>query len=189
MDRKHSTTANHQVTSSSGLDPVLKSNWFWLAVGVTILIVLSQCGGGSSSPGNSPAAPDVGDQVGAYVVCQQFVEDRLVAPATAEFGGPYSQVTKTLGGGRYEVDTYVDSQNGFGALVRSDFVCTVKHVAGDRYSLESLDISEWSIFEAIRGRMTKINSSQNANFRVWGGPIRSQRPGEQYDERNPDHWN
>jgi hypothetical protein len=119
-------------------------------IGCLLIIVLvvgawlaAECGGGGNG-GSDPVDTDPvdtdGDTIGAYVVCQQFVEEELRAPATAEFGGPYSEVTEDLGSGRYRVTTYVDAENAFGAMIRTDFECVVSHVSGDQYRLESLDI-------------------------------------------------
>lgn len=80
--------------------------------------------------------------MGAWVICQQFLEDRLTAPATAEYPSGYSQYTSSLGGGRFRVDAYVDAENGFGALVRTDFVCTVNYQGNDNGRLESLQFDE-----------------------------------------------
>ena len=78
--------------------PIWKKPWFWLVVLVVILVIMTNIGGSGSSSsgsgGNTPA--DNGSQVGAYVVCQQFVDDRLKSPSSAEFGGPYSRVTQTV---------------------------------------------------------------------------------------------
>lgn len=118
---------------------------FLLVVAIVVLIIVANLGsGGGSSPagGGSGGVTVQHEAVEAYVVCQQFVEDRLKAPSTAEFGGPYSQVTAHNGGGRYTVDTYVDAQNSFGAMIRTDFTCVVQHKSGDTYTLVSLDMDE-----------------------------------------------
>lgn len=113
---------------------------------IVLLIAMSMFGdsGGSSGGGGGSPTPTVnnGTQVGAYVVCQQFVEDRLKSPSSAEFGGPYSRVTQTVSTGRYKVSTYVDAQNSFGAMIRTDFICEVTHTSGESYRLESLVMDE-----------------------------------------------
>ena len=122
---------------------IMKKRWFWLVVAIILLASLANLGSGSggSPSGNSPAPPQH-EAVEAYVVCQQFVEDQLRAPSTAEFGGPYSQVTTHNGGGEYTVRTYVDAENAFGAMIRNDFTCTVQHTSGDSYRLIDLTMSE-----------------------------------------------
>jgi len=118
--------------------------WLFLAV-VVLAVIGANMGGGGGGSSNTPAPADQSsahEPVEAYVVCQQFVEDRLRSPSTAEFGGPYSQVTTHNGGGEYTVRTYVDAQNAFGAMIRNNFTCVVQHTSGDSYSLESLDMTE-----------------------------------------------
>jgi len=107
-----------------------------------VLVGVSQCGGNGGSSGRTGTTRDTGDAVGAWVICQQFLEDRLTAPATAEYPSGYSQYTSSLGGGRFRVDAYVDAENGFGALVRTDFVCTVNYQGNDNGRLESLQFDE-----------------------------------------------
>lgn len=92
-------------------------------------------GGGSSSP-----QPEHSD-VAAWVMCQEFVEDQLKAPGTADFPAGYTRYTTDLGGGRYRVQAYVDAENAFGANVRTDFDCTVAYVGSDNWRLENLDFS------------------------------------------------
>ncbi len=98
-------------------------------------MVFSNCFGGDGSD-------DGHSELEAYVVCQEFVEDRLKAPATADFPGGSFDYTTHNGGGRYTVDAFVDSENSFGAQVRTDFVCVVQWQSGDTYRLESLDLQE-----------------------------------------------
>jgi hypothetical protein len=45
----------------------------------------------------------------------------------------------SVGVGRYTVGSYVDAQNGFGALLRSRFVCRIAKIpGGDKWHLEDL---------------------------------------------------
>jgi hypothetical protein len=64
----------------------------------------------------------------ARQVCQQYVMDRLRAPAT--FPAASDQPVFKGGDGGYLVRLYVDSQNGFGALIRITYRCTVRPVTG-----------------------------------------------------------
>jgi hypothetical protein len=58
----------------------------------------------------------------AYVMARDFVTDRLKAPSTAEFpyGSGYS--VSFVGECSFVVTGYVDSQNGFGAMIRTPWV-------------------------------------------------------------------
>lgn len=76
----------------------------------------------------------------AFIACKEFVRRDLRAPATAEFrnyaaGGAAVSVAGTT----YTVTSSVDSQNGFGALIRSHFTCTVRREGGD-WRLMDLDL-------------------------------------------------
>jgi hypothetical protein len=73
----------------------------------------------------------------AYLASQDFVKSRLKAPATADF--PYEPgFANPLGGNRFEIGAYVDSQNSFGALLRSHYVCIVVWSPNGQWRLEGL---------------------------------------------------
>ncbi len=79
------------------------------------------------------------DKLGAFTIAQDFIESRLKCPRTAKWPWiSYSKVTVHLGNGRYQISSYLDAQNGFGALVRTHFICTVEHIGGDRWRLVNL---------------------------------------------------
>lgn len=81
------------------------------------------------------------DIVGAYVMAEKFVKDRLKSPGSAKFPWVTSdEVTKHLGDGKYRVESYVDSQNSFGGLVRTKFVCVVEYAGSGNWRLVSLDM-------------------------------------------------
>jgi hypothetical protein len=113
-------------------------NRHYLSVGVLIVFCLLALGSTDSDDGAS-SIPDH-DEVSAYTICQQFVEDGLKAPRTAKFPWGASDRTVHLGGGKYRVRAYVDAQNSFGAMIRSNFDCTVQWTGGDRWNLEALSI-------------------------------------------------
>jgi hypothetical protein len=60
--------------------------------------------------------------------CQSSVESRLKAPSSADFGG---QIATDDGGGSWTVEGSVDAQNSFGAMMRTDYTCTVDYNDGD----------------------------------------------------------
>lgn len=96
-----------------------------LLVLVIVIAAVVSNGGGSSSTAPEHSA------VEAYTACQGFVRDRLKAPSTADF--PWvksSDVTESLGDGRYRVRSYVDAQNSFGAMIRNSYDCTVRYRSG-----------------------------------------------------------
>ncbi len=86
---------------------------------------------------SSSASTAEGDKAMAYAMCQDFVKQRLKAPSTADFPWSYDDKVAELGGGRWQVRGYVDAQNGFGAQIRSNFVCTVVD-GGESWTLEKM---------------------------------------------------
>lgn len=81
-------------------------------------------------------------KVSAYIMCEDWIEQRLKTPATAEFqgvlSGRYDRVIQT--NQRYSIRSYVDSQNGFGAMIRSDFHCVTTQTSDGEWELNRLDI-------------------------------------------------
>ena len=77
----------------------------------------------------------------AYNYSEDCVKKILKAPGTAKFPGLLEKADhiKDLGGGRYQINSWVDSQNGFGALLRSRFVCIVK-INPSSYQCEDVSI-------------------------------------------------
>lgn len=91
-------------------------------------------GGGSDSGEPEVAEPDLGSEVGAEIVCENFVKDRLKSPSSADF----SETQSRGEGADYVVVGAVDSENSFGAMIRNDYVCEVSYEGDDQWSLTSL---------------------------------------------------
>lgn len=111
-----------------------------LLVGAVLLIwFLVSVATGEDEPGGGGTDEGPGDEsAGAYIACEDFVEDLLKAPSTADFSGYFgSSVSQT--GNRYTVRGTVDAENSFGAAIRSNFTCTVRYVEPtDDFDLVSL---------------------------------------------------
>lgn len=80
------------------------------------------------------------DTVTAFVMSQAFVKRSLKAPATAVF--PSLPVkSSAIGNCKFVVAAYVDSQNGFGALIRTSYVAGIEYLPGTReWQLTSLNM-------------------------------------------------
>lgn len=75
----------------------------------------------------------------AYSLCQRYVAARLSSPGSARFPAIHEAgVTIATGGDDFVVRGFVDSQNGFGAIIRTPFVCTVQHDGDERWKLSEL---------------------------------------------------
>ncbi|QQG38052.1 MAG: hypothetical protein HYS26_00650 [Candidatus Kaiserbacteria bacterium] len=101
--------------------------------------------GESSPPTNKPYVPD---EIELHVQAQQFVLRGLKAPSTAEF--PIMPVhAGTDGNGSYQVISYVDSQNSFGAMIRSDWSVLMR-----------LENESWILQKMIIGGKVVFDSNQ-----------------------------
>ncbi len=74
----------------------------------------------------------VGSQFDAEVTARQFVLKRLKAPSTAKFVEESSMLSRD---GTWLVVGAVDSQNSFGAMLRTQYTCGVRHVGDDKWEL------------------------------------------------------
>ena len=81
---------------------------------------------------------------GAFDVCKQFVSDRLKAPNGATWRDPIGNqvVYSGSGDGPWTVNASVDSQNSFGADLRSTYTCTVTDESGSNWALDNLIFSD-----------------------------------------------
>jgi hypothetical protein len=75
-------------------------------------------------------------------MCEEFVKDRLKAPRTAQFPRWFEYQFNRLIDPEYgyNIEGFVDSENSFGALVRSRFTCKVRQATEERWELLSLNI-------------------------------------------------
>lgn len=118
-----------------------------IVIAAVLWLIGTLMGGGDDddSSGGSDVSSAEDLEYGAFDVCTNFVKDRLRAPSTAEFRNYFEddgEVVVTGGPDTYVVTSSVDSENGFGAMLRSTFVCQVEHVAGTRWMLVDLSIND-----------------------------------------------
>jgi len=103
-----------------------------IAIFVMIVVMFNSCGKTSTTS----KGPEV-DNTTAWVMVQDYVSSALKAPSTAKFPPSFDEgvhISET-GYQTYECRGYVDSQNSFGAMMRTNFTCTVRHVGGGRWEL------------------------------------------------------
>jgi len=61
----------------------------------------------------------------AWYSCQIAIEDNLKAPSTAKFQRYSPEEIDRLSEFSYRLYMYVDAQNSFGAMIRSQFICEI----------------------------------------------------------------
>ena len=74
-----------------------------------------------------------------YNAAQPFIVDKLTSPGSAKFEDFNDDAVKVLSPGVYGVSGYVDSQNGFGALLRSGWAIRM-HKTGNTYQVDEIAV-------------------------------------------------
>ncbi len=123
---------------SSSVTPILL---LLVVLGCAVLWFMGAFRSNSSGGGSAASAVDRGaDNISAFVMCKQFVTDRLKAPSTAVFPSSVDDgVTITrLDTAQFKVIAYVDSQNGFGAMIRTSYTCAVRYTGNSNWQLQNL---------------------------------------------------
>ena len=64
------------------------------------------------------------NRTSAIVCVEQKIREQLKAPRTAEFQSNRDMIIETKDNLSYKIGGYVDAQNGFGAKLRTSFICS-----------------------------------------------------------------
>lgn len=112
-------------------------------VSIFALFIVKACVNDASKTPEQKRAEACADSVMAYTMAKHFVERRLKAPSTADFGS-YTDSHVTGGNCKFTVSGYVDAQNGFGAKLRNYYVANIRLDPEEDGSahLEYIDIGE-----------------------------------------------
>jgi len=96
---------------------------------------------------------DMNDKIDLHIQAQYFVLQTLKAPSTAKFPAlPYEVVD--LEDGRYKIISYVDSQNSFGAMLRSDWSVVMKFNT-DRWHPERIVVGGKVVYDPVQAKKDK----------------------------------
>lgn len=105
----------------------------WTGIAITLAVIVIWAFYASVDGGDSPEA----QRVGAVTACEDFIEDRLRAPGSAKHPRNTGQSSKA--GNVFTVNSWVDSDNSFGASLRTTYRCVIR-LDGDTWKLQSLVI-------------------------------------------------
>lgn len=109
---------------------------FWIIRAIVVILV-ALLGLGAYRILSRPMVPDT--TAGAVQVCEEYVRGRLKAPATAVFAPRDQTSVLAINDSRTKVASYVDSQNSFGANIRTHYTCSVWSAEPGKMRVESLD--------------------------------------------------
>ena len=118
-----------------------KSNTAGIGCLIIVLLLMGYCSisfftGPSTT--RSPGPPDHSTQ--AFLQARYFVTQYLKSPATADFPLMDFQ-SRPLGNNRYQVTSYVDAENAFGAKIRSNWAATMRY----KGSGSDADMRNWEL--------------------------------------------
>jgi len=91
------------------------------------------------SQGSAPQQPPK-NRVEAFAFTNYAIEKQLKAPSTARFASITDEETiiHDLGGDKFTVTSWVDSQNSFGATMRTKYQMTVERKSDGDWTIESV---------------------------------------------------
>jgi len=137
-----------------------KRKLYWtlgIVGGIFLLFIIGSSDDASNSTTTNntvaeQATPSAPTESQAKIMAQGMVKQLLKSPSTADF--PSFDYTTTNVGSKYTVVSYVDSQNGFGAMIRSTWRVVMTHNGGEwnnpgSWTLNELWIDGEQIFPGI----------------------------------------
>ena len=108
------------------------------------LMFIAICSGPDEPEKPSKPKVQTHDKLDALIVSQDFVNDVLKSPATAKYGTDISSVQKVRGlpgKEEYMIRNYVDSENSYGAMLRTYYTCKITF-NNDMVSCTDLNLEE-----------------------------------------------
>lgn len=123
------------------INPIARRTFLFLALS----IFFTGCSEAPEDKAKEDAqkAADVLDteKIGAYVMAQEFVNDKLKSPGSAKYPDYDPSYVAVTSPNHYSIKSYVDSQNGLAVLVRSDWSVEIDK-EGDKYHLDGINITQ-----------------------------------------------
>lgn len=118
----------------------------WIIIIFFVVMIWPESDDSESTRSESPkvSLQEQDNKSMAYVMCENWVKDRLKSPSTAEFPSVFSGKLDNVykDGTTYSVTSYVDSENSFGATLRTGFTCETTQTSEDEWMLESLEFDD-----------------------------------------------
>ncbi|MDC9615586.1 DNA translocase FtsK [Xenorhabdus khoisanae] len=127
-------------TNNSGGEILVADFLGWIiggAIFIIMMLVLYSCSGNSSAP----EVDYCSDDKVAYTYAKKFISTHLKSPSTAKFASYYDVKSSQPKECKFNFIGYVDAQNSFGSMIRTQFGATVRYDRNkDTYYLEHLNM-------------------------------------------------
>lgn len=119
---------------------------YGVIIGIFVLFMV--IGSGSDSSSTSPApAPTGHSDIEVCVEAEFLLKQFLKSPSTADFPTCSSMIIERLSEEQFKVSSYVDSQNGFGAMIRSNWSVQYHYTdGGAKTQLEHVVVGGETVF-------------------------------------------
>jgi hypothetical protein len=96
----------------------------------------------ASSQSAQPIHEDKADERDAFFMSHKFVKKELVAPSSAKFPWFDKSMVRQVNEDTWVINSYVDSQNRFGAMLRIDYVAKIQYLGNDMWRCLDLYLHE-----------------------------------------------
>ncbi|WP_018704088.1 hypothetical protein [Anaeromusa acidaminophila] len=107
--------------------------------GCVLLIIIVLSAFLSWGINHEKTAPDI--KIDAFVSSQMYVQQNLKAPSTAKFASVAESSIQKINDSQYQVTSFVDSQNDFGAMIRTKYIVVMERIE-DKWFLVKLDFDK-----------------------------------------------
>ena len=101
------------------------------------VFLMFKCSCSDSSSAQGQSMPDKPSKQAAYVESQEYAKNMLVSPASAEFPYMVDDEIVQWDENTFVINSYVDSQNSFGAMLRSHYQCKVVYSSDGLVSIQN----------------------------------------------------
>ena len=92
-------------------------------------------------------AVDDDKSIMAQIIAHDFIKSQLKSPSTADFPWFAHRISRSEDERQvYKVVSHVDSQNSFGAEIRTQFWVELRYLGGDDYDSNNWEIISWSTY-------------------------------------------
>lgn len=94
---------------------------------VTTNVAISMFSGSGNSDLDKKNRTEIENRDNAAIHAQSLIKNYLKSPSTAKFESSHRSIVVKLPNGNYEVKSHVDSQNGFGAMIRKNWTAEIRY--------------------------------------------------------------
>ena len=110
-----------------------------LVIAVLFFVLIKSCF--STSPEEDKRAQLNDLKIKALVYSHSCIKEKLKAPASADFPSDLKAVSH-LNDSIFIINSYVDSQNSFGAMIRTKYTCKITIIDEDHYRCDDVLLLE-----------------------------------------------